>query len=281
MKDNLFLIFGFALVVYSIVSSILFGNYYWYSFYVIGAFIFFGSLNLKNKNKTVFTLFFENKLKKIATIYLACSFLGFLLDVIYGRIIGNLWHYPHLFGIWSFIIPVFVYYPFGGLKLYEMFYFFKFKLSKIYKNKSYKISDHIKNFISSLLIFTLILGLLIPVLNFYLNENKNAKELLAIFGALTTFSFDAIIYKLNKDSLLFSILERSKPILTTMLICWIIAALSHEYPNTYSWEWVYNIPFTNLEIFRINVIILTFGWLFLVCVSIRYVDLVLHLLKIK
>lgn len=277
---KLIVVFGFLLLICSIFSSIFLQFYYWYSFYVIGAFLFFGSLNCKNKNKTVFSLLYEGELLKFLIVYFLGLVLGFSVDVIYGRYIANLWYYPHLPETMSLVIPLFIYYPFGGLQIYEIFYFLKSKLRQKFKDKSkYKLPKFLKNFVSGLLVTLLILGIIVPVLNYYFNENKYGDELVVIFMILTTFSSDMIVYKFNKTSIFFDFLEGNKLVTITMLLSWIISTLLTEYPNTYSWEWVYTFPFTKIEILKINILVLTFGWFFLVYATVRFIDLTLYLLK--
>ncbi|KKT37333.1 MAG: hypothetical protein UW22_C0027G0001, partial [Candidatus Gottesmanbacteria bacterium GW2011_GWB1_44_11c] len=61
----------------------------------------------------------------------------------------------------------------------------------------------------------------------------------------------------------------------TMIGAWIITTLLTEVPNTFSWEWIYyNIPFTTSEILKINVVIFTMGWFFLVFAPVRFIDFV-------
>lgn len=282
MSKNAILFFGAILTFSSIVSSIFFGFYFWYSFYVIGAFIFFGSLNWKNKAKTVFTILCEKKYKKFLIIYLLSLIFIIFVDIIYGRIIADLWHYPYLSKIMSFVIPVFIYYPFGGFQVYEIFYFLKQTLIKKLEDRSYyRIPQTIKDIFSYLSIIVLIVGVFLPIANFFLNENKGANELIVIFMILATFSADMIVYRLKKNSILFSFLEGNKLIIAIMILGWILPALLTEYPNTYSWEWVYTMPFTDFEILKINIVVLTFGWLFLVYVPVRGIDLLLYFLERK
>lgn len=66
-------------------------------------------------------------------------------------------------------------------------------------------------------------------------------------------------------------LFRHKPSLTlfSIGITAIVSGLIHEVPNTFSNEWVYqNIPFVSLEIWDVNILVLTAGWIYLTLVSI-------------
>ncbi len=51
-------------------------------------------------------------------------------------------------------------------------------------------------------------------------------------------------------------------VLTTL-----VNAFIHEIPNTFVWEWVYNIPYVTLKIFQINIVVIA-GWVILVSVPL-------------
>ena len=273
---EIILVLGFLLTTLSIISSVFFHYPYWYSFYVIGAFLFFGSMNHARKSHTVFSYLMERKFRKFLIVYVFGVGMGLFVDVIYGRHIARLWYYPNLSGIWNFAIPIFIYYPFGGLQVYEIFYFIKSFLSKSISSKnSFMIPKKIKMYLSILLVLFMILGLILPVINLLWNNNYGANELMVVIMALTIFSGDALVYLFHGNSILFEALEGNKLIIGTMIGAWIITTLLTEVPNTFSWEWIYyNIPFTTSEILKINVVIFTMGWFFLVFAPVRFIDFV-------
>lgn len=273
---NIALILGLFLVVSSILSSIFYGFYFWYSFYIIGAFVFFGSLNYKLKSNTVFKYLVNRKFGKFLIVYILGVLVGLFVDVIYGRNVARLWYYPHLNGVWDLIFPVLLYYPFGGLQVYEIFYFVKTILSKFIKSKNlFLISTKTKNIMASFLVLFTILGLIVPIINLKLNGNLHANELMVLIMALTIFSGDVLVYFLNKNSILFDFLQGNKLMIATIIISWLISTILTEVPNTFSWEWIYyNVPFIKTEIFKINILIFTIGWFFLVFVPVRWIDFV-------
>ena len=123
---------------------------------------------------------------------------GIVVDVIYGRGIGDLWYYPHLHGISDFIFPVFFYYPFGGLQVYEIFYFCKSIFAKkVSQKKKFSFKNKTKNVIISSTIIISILGLTIPIANYFLNKNLYANTLMTVIMIFTIFSVDAVLYKLK------------------------------------------------------------------------------------
>ena len=282
-KEDITLVVGFFLVVGSIFASIFLHYYFWYSFYVFGASMFFGSLNYKRRSKSVFSYFLENKWKIFFRVYFLGVLFGLVVDVIYGRRMGDLWHYPHLQGIKDFIFPVFFYYPFGGLQVYEIFYFCKSLLSKkLNQKKSFILKNKTKEIIINSILVLLSLGLIVPLVNYAFNRNFYANTIMMIVMIFTVFSVDAILYKLKKESMFLEFIQGNKLIIGTMLFSWFVAVLLTEVPNTFSWEWIYyHIPFTQFAIFKINILIFTFGWFWLVYLPVSYLDLIKHVFKLK
>lgn len=280
-KENGSIIAGSILVTSSIFASIFFKFPFWYSFYVLGSFALFGGSNYKLKADSVYSFLLKKEWKYFFLIYSVGVLLGLFIDIVYGRILANLWSYPHLNGFFNHLIPIFLYYPFGGLQVHEIFYFLKTVLGKkLSSEENGWLSEKSKDLISNFLIAFLFLGLIIPLINFYFNSNRHANAIVFVFMILTTFSFDALVYKFNKNSLLISFIQGNKLIITTMVLSWILAASLTEIPNTFSWEWRYhNIPFTAFEVFKINILIVTFGWFFLVFAPVRAIDLVKKLVS--
>ncbi len=280
-KTGLYLIIGFLLTTCSIISSIFFHFYFWYSFYVIGAFIFFGTLNYKLKNKSAFSYFIEKKWKALLILYFFGVLLGLSTDIIYGRNVARLWFYPHLKGFLNFTVPVFIYYPFGGLQIYEIFYYVK-KLCSNLPNKSlFSFSRILKKLFIIISISLVPLCFVLPIINLYFNSNKNSSEIMMIISFLAIFTGDGLVYFLKKESLFLDFFQGNFSVIATMFFSWLISAILTEIPNTFSWEWIYyNVPFSKLEIFKINIIILTIGWFFLVFVSVRWIDFIKIIFKL-
>lgn len=70
--------------------------------------------------------------------------------------------------------------------------------------------------------------------------------------------------------------HKSSSVIFLVIITAIVSGLIHEVPNTFSYEWVYqNIPFVKYEIWDVNILVLTLGWIFLTIVSIVGYNLVM------
>ncbi|MFH1848808.1 MAG: hypothetical protein ABH879_01325 [archaeon] len=267
MKKRLSILIGFFMVIGSITASIR-GFPYWYSFYVTGAFMFFGALD---KPRSVYSLVLRGEWKRFAAIYCVTAMFGLFVDIIYGRLIGSLWHYPHLSGIWGIVVPVLIFYPFGGLQVYEIFYFVLGKASRL-RPTGFKLPARLLSIIASAQIALLAIGMIAPLILFAL-DSPYANELLIMIMILVTFSFDALYYRIRKESILFEMIGLNRVYIIAFAVSWLTAVILTEVPNVFSWEWVYTFPI-GIEIFRINIIVFTFGWFFLVMVPVRIIDIV-------
>lgn len=272
---------GFFLVAFGIIASIFFHFYFWYTFYLVGAFMFFGSLNYKTHAPSVYAYLLKNQWKHFLTMYGLALLIGLVVDIFYGRTFSSLWYYPHLNGFWNFFFPVFLYYPFGAFQVYEIFYAIRHVCQRYLSAKQmHKISYRTKELIINALIIIGILGIILPPLNYLLNGNRYANELMTVVIMLTPFFIDAVIYKRNKTSIFFDFLQGKPFMVATMVLAWLTCVLLTEFPNTFSYEWIYiNIPFIQKEILGINVMIFTFGWFSLVFMPVRCIDFIKLLFK--
>lgn len=267
----------------SLIASVVFKFHFWYSFFLVGAVSFFGCLNfLLHAKQSVYRLFLEWKWRKFIPLYLISLCIGILVDIIFGRTFGRLWIYPHLFGFWNFIIPVFIYYPLGGNHIYEIYVFIRRVLKgKISNAHSANLSDKSKKLISQIFIIFLPIGIMLPIITYVFHRMDYLTSIVIFSMVLTMFSFDAIMYRIKKESILIDILQGNIFTISTLLICYLLVVILNELPNVFSQEWIYqNVPFVHFEIFGVNTLIFTFGWFFLVLVSIRFTDFVKYVLKI-
>ncbi len=235
----------------------------------------FGSINHKNKTQSTFSYILDKKPFKFIKIYAFLAIIGGLLgDVIFGRGIADLWHYPNLYGPLDYLLPIFIYYPFGGLQVYEIYQFTKEHVKKKFNgDKIFMIDKRTKSTIMKAMLLISVAGFLIPIINWAFNSNKHSNEAVMISIAMTIFAGDALVYWKKKESILLDAIQGNKQVLITMLFSWIIALALTEIPNTFSWEWIYTPPFTGIEIFKINILILTIGWFSLVFLTVRAIDI--------
>lgn len=286
MKDKVqFILFvsGFFLSCYGIYSAIQYSNIYWYSYFVLGSFFFFDYLDFKLKNTSTLRRLFTGE-KTIFFIYMSYIVITLVLDKIYGLWIANNWIFPHFNFLEDVIHVIIIGYPFAFFSVYEMFMVFDTLISRIpVIKKTNRYVNSRSNFKSKSCLFLLILSatfLIFPILNFYINNNAYANKIVFFAALMNIFLFDYINYLISKNSILFNILSGNYKLIISLFITIVVAAFLHEVPNTFALEWVYqNIPFTQFKILDVNILVLTFGWIFLVIVPITLYRLIFFLVK--
>lgn len=283
-SDNslkIFVLVGLFLTIGSISLSLFLRFPFWYTPFIIGAWIFFGSLNVINKQPTIFALVHKRKLTVPILLYLLGALFGFLVDVVYGRTINSFWIYPFLPGSANWLVPVFIYYPIGLLHLYELYYLLKFVIEKVFPVSKSKPFPKSLSFIIYLTTLIGLVGVTLPVANYFFNHNQLAPELTIIAMVMTIFLTDSLDYLLSGTSVLLDLLLGKMSVLLTVLLSWLAAFALNELPNTYSHEWIYqNIPFTSGNFLGVNILVATTGWIFLVLITVRGVDLLRSLLHL-
>lgn len=262
-------LFGLFLSSFAVTSTIFFGYYFWYTFFLVGGILFLDYFNFRMWNHSLLNPIFTGRAKLFLSMFFFVAVpVGIAIDLIYGRIFGNLWYYPHLNAWRKAVFPIFSYYPLGGFLSYEIFYFVCGG-SKKWLGKGYlwklNLNENQKIRIVKIMISILVIGVIIPIINFFVNKNQGGNVIISLFMFWGAFAFDFIHYLYNRKSIFLEIVEGRKHIVFTVIAATLIAALITEVPNTFSWEWIYqNVPFVSLKLFGVNVLILTLGWLFLV-----------------
>lgn len=275
------LLTGLLMTVGSVSLSVYLRFPFWYSPFIIGAWLLFGSLNFINKQRTIFYLVRSRKLFVPVVIYCLGVIFGFLVDVVYGRMINSFWIYPFLPGSLNWIIPVFIYYPIGLLHLYELYCLLRFFVEKFFPSKKAKPISKPGFFLAYPVILIGVIGAVLPMANYVLNQNRFAGELTIIAMVMTIFLADCLDYLLSGNSILHDLLNGRVKVFLTVFLSWLIAFTLNEIPNTYSHEWVYqNIPFTSGTFLGVNVIVATVGWIFLTLIVVRGIDLLRSLTQI-
>lgn len=281
-KSDLPIYLGSTLILASIFVSVFLKFHYWFSFFSFGMFLLFGGLNHRAKAPSIYSYIAEGKWRGFIVIYFSIAFVfGLIVDTFFGRIVSDVWIYPYLSGVYSYLVPIFVYYPLGGFQVYETFYFFKDYLKRFNCNKL-ALGDKIKDSLITLILVLMILSAIMVVLALAFGFGTFRNSLMFIALGLSIFSFDAIIYKIKKESILLDALQGNPAVIMTMFASWLVNLVLTEIPNTFSWEWRYqNIPFTQLEFLKINILVITFGYFFLVFTIVRSIDMMKMLSRIK
>jgi len=122
MKKGLLIgIIGMFLILYSLISSMVYSKVFWYGTFVLGGTLFLGYINCNLKIKS---LFYFNK-KTILKQYLIYFICGLIIEMI-GRFTLHLWIDNPSFTFIVEIVEVFLLaYPFAFFFIYESFMLIK------------------------------------------------------------------------------------------------------------------------------------------------------------
>ncbi len=247
---------GFLLIIISLLQAFSgLVPYYW--LFVIGWWLLFDSIHYRTTKNSLLSGAAKNP-GFFVLLYFVFFIVGLITDLFYGQIIAGLWLYPHytLFVHWALLYLIV--YPVGGFALVETYKVFesKFAAKKQIRHRTVKANTYI---------VTGFLLLIIPVVNFLFLGNifQNYIFSLWLFGGIIFAYGLTILFKGN------SILNDIKGKIYSLLVASLLAAVWHEYPNTFVYEWVYkNMPLTDATLLNIPVIIFL-GWIFLALISIE------------
>jgi hypothetical protein len=257
---------GCLFLLYGLYSAIIDGSPYWYSYFVLGLFLFSDSCDaLLNHDSNLTRLSNQNWRTPVYTylVYLAGALI---LDLLFGSYIGKLWIYPHFNFPARFINLILIGYPFAFFS-FAAFYRILNKLLHHFHNTSSPKGNNTTVSLRSLGIIILIVTIistLFPILYFFMFGKKHIQDVIIICIFPGMFSLSPIALILKQNSLLEHVFHKDWSAIAALLILIPLNAFSHELPNTFAWEWRYQImPFASLEILGIPVIVLTLGWTYL------------------
>jgi hypothetical protein len=109
----------------------------------------------------------------------------------------------------------------------------------------------------------LVLCLAAPLINYWLNANRSASELLTVVMVVSTLAIDAVRHALTGDSMLRELVVQGRPYAAAVIITLAWAIVINEGPNAFAHEWVYQTSPFGLPLWAMLVL----GWPFLLVVS--------------
>jgi hypothetical protein len=268
---------GFLLATATVVAAIFAHFPYWYTPFTIGSFLWFDWMSERWTGRSTAQLVRREGWRSFVSIYVVAVGLGFIVDVVYGRTLAYAWVYPPWRGIANVAVPVLFHYPFGMLALYATFQTARgvtgsLKLRRLdAKPTSAIFQAHNGGLDSALLriyapvsLVALALCVVTPLLNFWLDANRGAGELLFIVMLVSTVAFDGVREALTGNSMLRELLANGWRYAAAIVVTLVWAVLVNEGPNVFAREWVYLIHPFGLPLW----LILLLGWPFLLTVSV-------------
>lgn len=278
MKGIVYKIFGlsgFLLLISSLIFASFYKFPYFYSIFLIGWLLLIEYIAHKVKIKPII-----NNKKPSFFIYLLLAYsLLHLITEIYGRLIANMWYYPHYTSTIFYINLQIIIYGLGSIACMETYRVSKNYFSKKIKGNFFKLrlNSKILEDLRKVFFYLSIIFLLIPLVSFFFFDNWKINYFF-LFPLLAIWLFFDSINKNNP--LIKDLLEGKKSFLINLILIPLLIGLLHEFPNTFVWEWVYqNIPITNFGFNGLPIIVLL-GWIPMIMWGVAVLSFVESKLKI-
>lgn len=255
---------GLVVASAAVVAAIAFNSPFWYTPFTIGSFLLFDRLSERFGATSLLRVLGDEWWRVGVMMYLAAVLAALVVDVIYGRMLAGAWVYPPWHGIFNIAVPVLLHYPFGFLSLYATFRTVRGMIEgRASASPRNKPGEFPGNWYGRLSTFALVLCLAAPLLNDWLNGNRNASELLLVVMLVATIAVDGVREVLTGDSMLRELYTWgwSYAIVIVVTLGW--AIVINEGPNVSAHEWVYSPSPFGLPLW----VMLILGWPFLLTVS--------------
>jgi hypothetical protein len=263
-------IIGGVVAVVGIARAVLWHDPYWYSYFTIGSFVLFDRISAALTGESTLRHLRTGKWHFVLLLYVAFVLGTLVVDVFYGRMFSQMWHYPH-YGLRDEIIhAILIGYPFAFLSVIEMTAI----LAHLWPGEKAWIpavpgdpwsSARGRHLVGTPLAIIAAGAGAFPVVNYFFLGNAYVHEVMVICVVPCAFLFDVIALAGGQRSVIGAALSGRYREVMIVAVAVLLSAVLHEIPNTFAWEWVYrNFPFTSLEIFKVHVLVYCPGWLFLV-----------------
>ncbi len=275
MLQTLIALLALIAALYGTCSAVIAASPYWYSYFTIGSYLFLGIVNRALHGTSTLPDNDRTSCRHLLKLYLSYFLVGSIIDILYGRFVGGMWVYPH-YSLAEEIIHVLVIgYPFAFLSVVETYFLIHFSVIRLSPRSAWQAGEGRFKPLLKFLVVVAVVPLFAPlVLKGFARAELVQKTLfLSMIG--TIFLFDALNGLGGKRSLLLQALSGKWAVTLAVLLTNVIAAIVHEVPNAYAQEWIYrDVPFTDFDVWGVNILILTFGWLFLVVIALSIREMV-------
>jgi len=257
---------GLFISLFGIYSAIFKTNIYWYSYFVIGSFLFFDRLDASINNDSNITRLLQGRWQTLFYSYLTFFLSALVIDLLMGRYLANIFLYPHYDNIDIYIHVILIGYPFAFLScsaLYRFLHGLFHRILAIKPNSDIQAKASLRS-IARLLLFGTIVSVALPLINFTFFNNRCVHELVVICLFIGVFSLSPIKLIFGKRCLLGDLLSADWAAILALMVSIPTNAFVHEIPNTFVLEWQYqHMPFTSMEIMNVHILALTIGWTYL------------------
>src|SRR6266498_606987 len=257
---------GFALVIYALVAALA-SNFLWYDFFTVGMLLLLSPISYQLRDNTLFGFTLKSPFLFLL-LYLIFFFMGFSIELC-GTKLADLWYYPHYSKDAQAIHSLVIGYPFAFLSLIPLYEIVEHLLFLRIKKPQSRRNQHNRPLVQILLLIIGLILVLSPIADKYLANGTYVRYLsvLAMLGGIVLV--DALRGMSSNKSLIVSIWRREYRCAVVLVATAWIAALMNEVPNRVPQTWTYhNVPFTQMRLLGVNVIVFFLGWIFLTYVPV-------------
>jgi hypothetical protein len=264
---------GFAAVVYGLFEAKA-SNYLWYDFFTVGALGFLAPISYQLSRNTLLEFILRSPLLFVL-LYLILFLVGSGIEF-YGTGVADLWYYPHYSKEAQAIHSLVIGYPFAFLSLIPLYEIVEYVVLNLTKRTRVHSGQNRHLLVWIVLILVGLISVLAPVGDKYFAGATYVRHL-SVIGMLGGIVLVDALRGLSGDKSLLATIGRGdyRYLLALVATSW-LAAFASELPNTVPQTWIYHdVPFIQLRLLGVNVIVIFLGWIFLTFVPVsifRFVD---------
>ncbi len=257
---------GFFLLSYGVFTALIYADFHWYSYFVLGLFLLLDRLDARLNHDSNLARLFGPAWRTPVLTYFTYLAGSLYIDVFLGTCLGHLWVYPR-FGVAGRVVHVLLIgYPFA---LFSCSALYRVLTGLLQKFLNTAAPGTIKQTpaapgLARLFLAGTILSFVLPLAGFLVFGRTHASLVIVISGVIGLFSFSPLSCLRGQPSVLGSLLNRDWMAILSLLASIPLNALAHELPNTFAWEWRYqNLPFASATLLDVPILVLTLGWSYL------------------
>lgn len=270
------IVIGSSLLVFSIVSALLFSYPHFYTWFALGTWLVFDWLDYQKNGKSILGYFYNSKNRLTFLIFfISATIAAFTIDYVYGVRLSKMWEWPaysriHFIRMYSIMNVAYI---FSMYELYRVFHSYL----KPYISEHHKFIFMIRNklFINIIGILAGIIFLISPLLFISYGVHVLKYIMLLPFIGMWLIS-DTITSIFNGKTIIGEIIRGNMLQIISLTLTGLFATLMTEIINLYAHEWNYlYMPFENLKLYKIPLAVII-GWIPLVVGVIALLNMVKH-----
>lgn len=270
------IITGSSLLIFSIISALVFSYPHFYTWFALGSWLVFDWIDYKKNGNSILGYFYNNKNRITFIIFFICATIAaFTIDYVYGVRLSKMWEWPaysriHFIRMYSIMNVAYI---FSIYELYRVIHTFL----KPYVNEHHRLLFTLRNkpLINIMGITFGIIFLISPLIFFSRGFDLLKYVMLLPFIGMWLIS-DTITSIFRGKTIIQEIVRGNFLQIFSLTLTGVFATITTEVINLYAHEWNYlYMPFENLRVYKIPLAVII-GWIPLVVGVIALLNMVKH-----